>query len=168
MTKRWWWRKDIWDPFNIMKEIQEEIDETYNEFLKGPKLWNYKKFGEPREEFEIKGTWKEPFIDIFDTNEEFIITADLPGVKKENIKLKATSNMIYIEAQVKREQELERKVAMRIERYYTGYRRVIRLPEEVIPEKVKAKYNNGVLEIRVPKKYPSKKEEKEGFEVRIE
>ncbi len=169
MTRRWW-RRDIWDPFDIMREIQEEIDEIFNEFFRGPRLWSYRRFGKPREEFEMRseGVWREPFVDIFDTGEEFVITAELPGVRKEDIKVRVTHDTVYIEAQVKREQELEREGAVRIERYYSGYRRLIRLPEEVIPERAKAKYNNGVLEIRVPKKHPTKKEEKEGFDVKIE
>ena len=169
VTRRWW-RRDIWDPFDVMREIQEEIDAMFEDLFRGPRLWSYRRFKEPREEFEMRseGVWREPFVDIFDSGEEFVITAELPGVKKEDIKVRVLEDAVYIEAQVKREQELEKEGAVRIERYYSGYRRTIRLPEEVIPEKAKAKYNNGVLEIRVPKKHPTKKEERGGFEVRIE
>jgi len=162
--RRW----DIWDPFDIMREIQEEIDSIFNEFFRGPRLWSYRRWGGP-EYFEerTEGVWREPFVDIFDNGNEFIITAELPGVKKEDIKVRVTDDAVYIEAQVKREKELEREGAIRIERYYSGYRRVIRLPEEVIPEKAKAKYNNGVLEIRIPKRHPTKKEG-EGFEIKVE
>ncbi|KUK16634.1 MAG: Small heat shock protein [Thermococcus sibiricus] len=167
---RRWWRRDIWDPFDVMREIQEEIDAMFEDIFRGPRLWSYRGFSEPRREFEMRseGVWREPFVDIFDSGEEFVITAELPGVKKEDIKVRVLEDTVYIEAQVKREQELEKEGAVRIERYYSGYRRTIRLPEEVIPEKAKAKYNNGVLEIRVPKKHPTKKEENGGFEVRIE
>ncbi|MBC7095871.1 MULTISPECIES: Hsp20/alpha crystallin family protein [Thermococcus] len=153
-----------------MREIQEEIDAMFEDIFRGPRLWSYRGFSEPRREFEMRseGVWREPFVDIFDSGEEFVITAELPGVKKEDIKVRVLEDTVYIEAQVKREQELEKEGAVRIERYYSGYRRTIRLPEEVIPEKAKAKYNNGVLEIRVPKKHPTKKEENGGFEVRIE
>lgn len=169
MARRWW-RRDIWDPFDVMREIQEEIDAMFEDIFRGPRLWSYRGFSEPRREFEMRseGVWREPFVDIFDSGEEFVITAELPGVKKEDIKVRVLEDTVYIEAQVKREQELEKEGAVRIERYYSGYRRTIRLPEEVIPEKAKAKYNNGVLEIRVPKKHPTKKEENGGFEVRIE
>jgi HSP20 family protein len=160
------WRRDrYWDPFDIMREIQEEIDAIFRDFMRGPRLWSYR---EPRWGLEEVGeTWREPFADIFDRGDRFVITVELPGVRKEDIKLRVTEDTVYIEAQVRREKELEQEGAIRIERYYSGYRRVIRLPEEVIPEKAKARYNNGVLEIELPKKNPTKPE-KEGFEVKIE
>ena len=158
------WRRDrYWDPFDLMREIQEEIDAVFRDFMRGPRFWRT----EP-ERYEFTGeTWREPFVDIFDRGDRFVITVELPGVRKEDIKLRVTEDTVYIEAQIRREKELEEEGAVRIERYYSGYRRVIRLPEEVIPEKAKARYNNGVLEIELPKKSP-KKPEGEGFEVKIE
>ena len=160
------WRRDrYWDPFDLMREIQEEIDAIFRDVMRGPRLWSIR---EPEERAEfVSETWREPFVDIFDRGDKFVITVELPGVRKEDIKLRVTEDTVYLEAQVKREKELEEEGAIRIERYYSGYRRVIRLPEEVIPEKAKAKYNNGVLEIELPKKNP-KKAEGEGFEVKIE
>ncbi|ASJ07543.1 Hsp20/alpha crystallin family protein [Thermococcus pacificus] len=160
------WRRDrYWDPFDLMREIQEEIDAIFRDVMRGPRLWGWRE-SEERTEFASE-TWREPFVDIFDRGDKFVITVELPGVRKEDIKLRVTEDTVYIEAQMKREKELEREGAIRIERYYSGYRRVIRLPEEVIPEKAKARYNNGVLEIEIPKKKPTKPE-KEGFEVKIE
>ncbi|MDV3103201.1 Hsp20/alpha crystallin family protein [Thermococcus waiotapuensis] len=159
------WRRDrYWDPFDLMREIQEEIDAIFRDMMRGPRLWSWR---EPEESITTSETWREPFADIFDRGDKFVITVELPGVRKEDIKLRVTEDTVYIEAQMKREKELEREGAIRIERYYSGYRRVIRLPEEVIPEKAKARYNNGVLEIEVPKKNPTKPET-EGFEVKIE
>ncbi|WP_010477166.1 Hsp20/alpha crystallin family protein [Thermococcus zilligii] len=159
------WRRDrYWDPFDLMREIQEEIDAIFRDMMRGPRLWSWR---EPEEGIATSETWREPFADIFDRGDKFVITVELPGVRKEDIKLRVTEDTVYIEAQMKREKELEREGAIRIERYYSGYRRVIRLPEEVIPEKAKARYNNGVLEIEVPKKKPTKPET-EGFEVKIE
>jgi len=149
------WRRDrYWDPFEIMREIQEEIDAIFRDFMRSPRARAYDE------------SWREPFIDIFDRGDKFVITVELPGVRKEDIKLRVTEDTVYIEAQIRREKELEEEGAIKIERYYTGYRRVIKLPEEIIPEKAKARYNNGVLEIELPKKSPRKDEE--GFEVQIE
>ncbi|WP_048151538.1 Hsp20/alpha crystallin family protein [Palaeococcus ferrophilus] len=158
MRRRW----DVWDPFDIMRELQEEIDEMFSEIFRGPRLWGYRSPA-VREE----GTWREPFVDIFDEGNEIVVTAELPGVDKKDIKLRIKDDTLYIEAQVKREKELEKEGAIRVERYYSGYRRVVRLPTEVIPEKAKARYKNGILEIRLPKKHPEEKEE-EGFEIKIE
>ncbi|WP_297458139.1 Hsp20/alpha crystallin family protein [Thermococcus sp.] len=160
------WRKDrYWDPFDLMREIQEEIDAIFRDVMRGPRLWSLRE--KAGEGVAVSETWREPFVDIFDRGDKFVITVELPGVRKEDIKLRVTEDTVYIEAQIKREKELEEEGAIRIERYYSGYRRVIRLPEEVIPEKAKARYKNGVLEIELPKKSP-RKESEEGFQVKIE
>ncbi|WP_456321548.1 Hsp20/alpha crystallin family protein [Palaeococcus sp. (in: euryarchaeotes)] len=161
MRRRRW---DIWDPFDIMRELQEEIDEMFNEVFKGPRLWSYR-----REPFELREgeVWREPFVDIFDEGGEIVVTAELPGVDKKDIKIKIKDNVLYLEAQVRKERKLEKEGAVRVERYYSGYRRTIKLPVEVIPERAKARYKNGILEIKLPKKHPEKKEE-EGFEIKIE
>lgn len=159
MRRRRW---DIWDPFDIMRELQEEIDEMFNEVFKGPRLWGYRH--ELRE--EPGEVWREPFVDIFDEGGEIVVTAELPGVDKKDIKIRIKDDTLYLEAQANRERKLEKEGALRVERYYSGYRRAIKLPAEVIPEKAKARYKNGILEIRLPKKHPEKKEE--GFEIKIE
>jgi len=162
------WRRDrYWDPFDIMREIQEEIDAVFRDALRGPRFARWRGTERPEMQAGMSGMWREPFVDIFDRGDRFVVTAELPGVRKEDIKLRVTEDSIFIEAQVGGERKFEEEGAIRIERYYSGYRRVIPLPEEVIPEKAKARYNNGVLEIEVPKKSP-KKEEGEGFEVKIE
>lgn len=84
------WRRDrYWDPFDLMREIQEEIDAIFREaFRGGPRLWSYR---EPGERYEFTSeTWREPFADIFDRGDRFVITVELPGVRKEDIKLRVT------------------------------------------------------------------------------
>ncbi|MEO2151041.1 MAG: Hsp20/alpha crystallin family protein, partial [Thermococcus sp.] len=82
------WRRDrYWDPFDIMREIQEEIDAIFRDFMRGPRIWSYR---EPRESIAISESWREPFVDIFDRGDRFVITVELPGVRKEDIKLRVT------------------------------------------------------------------------------
>ncbi len=89
----------------------------------------------------------EPLVDVYDEGEKIRVVAELPGVEKENIKLKATGRRLVIRAT-----NTDRK-----------YYKEIDLPEEVDIKKAKARYKNGVLEVEIPKK--KKGEEEVGIEV---
>lgn len=98
--------------------------------------------------------FREPFADLFDEGDKYVVTIELPGVRKEDIKLRIVDNTLYVEAQANRE-FVEEGNAIRMERAYTAFRRIIRLPEEVVPEKPRARYRNGILEVEIPKKNPT-------------
>jgi HSP20 family protein len=96
--------------------------------------------------------FSSPDADIIDTDDELIIKIDLPGVKKEDIKLNLNSDFVEIKCEktdeVKDEEEGDYYLS---ERYYRGFYRRITLPKSIVPEEAKAKYRNGVLEITAPK-----------------
>ncbi|RLI11338.1 Hsp20/alpha crystallin family protein [Candidatus Bathyarchaeota archaeon] len=98
-----------------------------------------------------------PLVDIYETPEEVIVVAELPGVRKEDIKIEATEDTLEIRADVKREEEVREEDYYRRERYYKGFYRRIRLPTAVRPEGAKATYRDGVLKIRLPKAVAEKK-----------
>lgn len=147
-----------------MREIQEEIDVIFCDFMCGLRFWSYCELGE---RIEVSEIWRELFVDIFDRGDCFVIIVEFLGVRKEDIKFCVIEDIVYIEVQMRCEKEFEQEGVIRIECYYSGYRRVIRFLEEVILEKVKVCYNNGVLEIEILKK-KFIKFEKEGVEVKIE
>ena len=88
-----------------------------------------------------------PAIDILDTNEELIALVSLPGATKNNIDLKVTEDSLAIGAQTtpKEMKYLRRETSPK------GFKREIKLPEEIKPEQVKASYDNGILEVHLPK-----------------
>jgi len=92
-----------------------------------------------------------PLIDVYETPEEVVVVAELPGVKKEDIAISVVDSELEIRAEVKREEEVKEEAYFRRERYYKGFYRRIRLPTAVQAEKAKARYENGVLTIRLPK-----------------
>ena len=101
--------------------------------------------------------YRKPFADLFDEGDKYVVTVELPGVRKEDIKLSIRDNVLYVEAESKTENREEEGSAIRMERSYVGFRRAITLPEDVIPEKARARYNNGILEVEIPKKNPTTK-----------
>lgn len=99
----------------------------------------------------------EPFVDLIETDEEVIVTIELPGVKKEDIRITANENNlgVDIESQEKKESETESEYAYR--RRYAGFHSVYKTPVEINPDAVKAAYKNGVLEVKAPKKNPGRR-----------
>lgn len=169
-------RRSIWDPWDFMSYIEELFENFEKEFFReienlrsrpfekkiGPFIYGYsitigpdgkpiiREFGTvPKERkpgIEPEFT-REPLVDISETDEEVIITAETPGVKKEDIEINAT------------ERELEIKAGDKF------YKR-LDLPTEVNPDKAKATYNNGILEVRLEKR--EKRKRLEGKRIRVE
>ncbi len=94
------------------------------------------------------------YTDIQETDSEIIILAELPGVKKEDIYINGTENTVEISAELKTEKEETEEEMKYIHREIIKkkFYRSFKLPAEIIPEKAKATYNNGILELRLPKK----------------
>ncbi len=96
-------------------------------------------------------------VDIAETDKELVARADLPGFEKDEVKVKVTENTLEISAEKKKQVVQKEKNFYRQERSYGSARRIITLPMEVKPEKVKAKFENGVLTVTMPKKEARKK-----------
>lgn len=107
---------------------------------------------------------KEFPIDIRENNNELIIEADIPGVKKQDIEINLEEQRLTIKAAIKKSEEKKSKGYLHRERSYTGFYRTITLPTRVIPEKAKASYKDGILKIVVPVK---EKKEKKGVKLKI-
>jgi HSP20 family protein len=91
-----------------------------------------------------------PSIDMFVDGKELVIKADLPGVKKEDISIDISENMLTISGEKKKEEKVETHNYYRFERSHGSFFRRFELPEGSNTEKVKAHYDNGVLELRIP------------------
>ena len=102
------------------------------------------------------GPTRTPEIDVIDLGTELHLVADLPGVKKEDIDIDLMPDTIDISAEPQAEVEGEQQSYACRERG-CAYKRRISLPATVIPEKAKARFNNGVLEITMPRKEPVEK-----------
>lgn len=93
-------------------------------------------------------------IDVEENEKTYTIRAELPGVKKEDIDIKVEGNMVSIGAEVKREKDIKEDGGrlLRSERYYGGMSRSFSLSQDVDDTKANARYNNGILELTLPKK----------------
>lgn len=100
-----------------------------------------------------------PQIETFQRGDQFIVRADLPGMKKEDVDIELTDDALTIEGERREEREEDRGGYYRSERSYGSFYRVVPLPEGAITETAKASFNNGVLEItlQAPPKEVSRK-----------
>jgi HSP20 family protein len=92
-------------------------------------------------------------MDVTENDKEYQVLADLPGVKKEDISITISGNQVAVSAEVKHEKDIEKgETMLRGERYYGKIQRAFALGQEVDQGTAQAKYNDGVLELTLPKK----------------
>ena len=92
-------------------------------------------------------------MDVTENDKEYQVLADLPGVKKEEISITISGNEVAVSAEVRHEKDVENgETVLRAERYYGKIQRAFALGQEVDEATAQAKYNDGVLELTLPKK----------------
>ncbi|WP_461831992.1 Hsp20/alpha crystallin family protein [Aquifex sp.] len=132
----------VWRPFEELERIKRDFDRILEEFLPVGR--------------EAQPQALVPPVEVYETDKEVVIKADLPGVKKEDIEITVKENMVAIRAERKEEKEEKTENVYKTERFYGVIERVVPLPIEVDPEGAKAEYKDGVLEIRIPKVHVEK------------
>jgi HSP20 family protein len=97
-----------------------------------------------------------PRVDVYETANEVVLKAEIPGISKENLNIYIDENSIRLSGETKRDEEFKDDNVYRTERVYGSFSRTIPLPVEVKSEQAKAEYKDGVLKITVPKEEPTK------------
>jgi HSP20 family protein len=125
------------DPFAMMRRLSEEMDRAFGS-----------SFGLTRSMGQ-RGVWS-PAIEVRELDNQLEISAELPGMSKENVKLEVTEDQIVLEGERKVEEEKKEKGFVRSERSYGHFYRAIPLPDGADPEKAKAEFKDGILRVTVP------------------
>ena len=100
---------------------------------------------------ESPATGWVPAVDVRETESDFLVRTELPGVPKEEIKINLVNNTLTIRGEKKQEVEEKKGNWHHLERVFGSFERALTLPAAVQVDKIKARYTNGVLEITVPK-----------------
>ena len=90
-----------------------------------------------------------PQIETFQRGDQFVVRADLPGMRKEDVDIELTDDALIIQGERREEHQEDREGYYRSERTYGSFYRLVPLPEGAIPESAKASFNNGVLEVTI-------------------
>lgn len=106
-----------------------------------------------------------PAVDIEETEGEYRLKAELPGLKKEDVKISVEDNVLTIAGERKEEKAEKHRKVHRVERSYGSFSRSFSLPASIAADRVSASYKDGVLEIVVPKKEEAKPRQ---VEIKIE
>jgi HSP20 family protein len=134
-----------WDPFREMEELSDRLGRSWP-------LGFMRPFGrhEGGEEALVVADWA-PLVDVEETDQEYLIKAELPEVRKEDVKVTIENGMLTIEGDRKREKEEKTRKVHRVERSYGKFVRRFSVPPEVEDKKVAAEFKDGVLYVHVPK-----------------
>lgn len=127
-----------WDPFREMSTMREDMERIFDSML-----------GRYPRECE-QALWA-PAIDVEETNEAMIIRAELPGMKREEIRVRVADDTVTISGERKYETEQKDRTFHRVERAYGSFQRTIVLPVSVQDDKAVANRKSGVLELVLPK-----------------
>ena len=141
-------RPDVWgQPF---LELRRATDRLFDDFFKSFR-WPMAERRSPWESTtDIYGTdW--PCVDMAETDEEIRITADLPGVDKDNIEVSVTDDRVILRGEKREQEEKRGRGYHRLERSYGSFQRSFYLPCEVEADKVDASFKDGVLTVNLPK-----------------
>lgn len=141
------------DPWDEFRRFEEMMNRMFEEFWRIPMRRRLLPSGRA----VMPTEYREPFIDVIEMDKEIIATAEMPGLEKEDIKINLTEDRLEISAETKREEEREEKGYVYRERRGGAYYRAISLPSTIDPDSSKASYQNGVLEIKMPKTKVKKK-----------
>jgi HSP20 family protein len=129
-------------PFGAMQRFADEMDRLFDSFGLGRQWGAMPSFGS-------SGAWA-PNVDVYQKDDQFIVNADLPGLKKDDVSVEIADDAVTIQGERKAAQEDQREGYYRSERSYGSFCRVIPLPQGAITEQAKAEFRDGVLHFTVP------------------
>lgn len=108
----------------------------------------------------FEGIEPTPSVDIYEEGDNIILKSEMPGISKDNVEINLTDDTITISGEKKKEEKVEEKDYYRLERSFGSFKRSFSLPAEVQPDKAKAVFKDGVLQVTIPKSEEAKKKEK--------
>ena len=130
-----------WEPLRELNTLQSEMNRLFNSVFDAP--GNTGNGGTLRR-------WM-PAMDLLESGDHFVLRADLPGLSEEDVKIELEDSTLTISGERKAEHESEGEGYYRVERATGSFSRSLTLPKGVDPEAVSARFDRGVLEVRIPK-----------------
>lgn len=128
-----------WPNLGRLSDLRDEIDRLFASPL-----------NDLTRNSQLPSGWT-PALDVYEEKDSFIVKAELPGMKKENIEVSFHDDRLSISGESKSESKHEDAEAYRAERFFGRFQRTVSLPAAVNPAKVKAAYKDGVLTVTLPK-----------------
>ena len=131
-----------WDPFRGLNTLNEQVNRLLND--------GFTPSGEA-----AMAIWS-PAVDIYETEGELVVKADLPDLNEKDIDIRIENNTLTITGERKFEEKVNKDNYLRVERAYGTFSRSFSLPNTVNTEAIQADYHNGLLTVHMPKREESK------------
>lgn len=142
------WRNERnWSPFREMNRLQRRMDRLFDELTSEPISSTIR----PIEEWPELTTEFTPACDVSETDTHYLISFDLPGMKKDEVKIECRDRTLIVSGERKQESKEELKGRLSQERFYGAFTRTFTLPVNVNFEQTEANFESGVLQIALPK-----------------
>ena len=126
-----------WEPGREMMTLREAMDHLFDDAFTRP--------------LTLRDGWLAPAIDMYQTDNEVVVKASLPGVKAEEVQINITGDVLTLKGETKHEEEKKDKAWHIREQRWGAFERAVALPTEVVADKAKAEFENGILTITLPK-----------------
>jgi HSP20 family protein len=130
-----------WEPTRELQTIQQEMNRLFGTFFDAP---------EGGGNAEGRRRWI-PAMDVTEEGQEFVLRADLPGLREQDVNIEVEDNVLTISGERRSEHEDRKEGYYRVERAAGRFSRSLTLPEGVDPDSIQANFDNGVLTVRIPK-----------------
>ncbi|MDX1410938.1 MAG: Hsp20/alpha crystallin family protein [Nitrospirales bacterium] len=131
-----------WDPFRELDELQNRISTLFG---RAP----VRKEGDKQEALRV-AEWA-PLVDITEDEKEYTIKAELPDVKKDEVRISVQNDVLSITGERKYEKEEKNKKYHRVERAYGSFSRSFTVPDDADADRVSAEFKEGLLQVHLPK-----------------
>jgi HSP20 family protein len=133
-----------WEQSRGLPSLQDQVNRLFED-----------NFSRDRSGHADMATWA-PVVDIYETENELVVKADLPGLQDKDIDVRVENNMLTIRGERKFEKDVNEDNYLRVERVYGSFMRSFTLPNSVSSESIRAEYRNGVLILHMAKREESK------------
>jgi len=135
-----------WEPFRDLLTTQDRFNRLFN--------GTFSRFFDEGAELGVR-SWAPP-VDIYETDHDVVLKAELPGVDPKEVECRVEDGTLYLKGERKFEKEVNEENYHRMERAYGSFLRTFPIPGSVDAEKATAEYKNGVLILTLPKKEEAK------------
>jgi HSP20 family protein len=135
-----------WEPLRDLLTLQDRMNRLFDDSMRGIR---------PEENALSSGIWSPP-VDIYETEGDVILKAELPEVNQKDIDIQVENNTLTLKGERRFEKETKKENFHRIERAYGTFTRSFTLPNAIDQEKIHADYKDGVLKITMPKREETK------------
>src|SRR6266850_39548 len=132
-----------WEPFRVASSLQDQVNRLFSDVFE-------------RKAEESSLTAWAPAVDIYETEHELVLKADLPDIDPKDLDIRVENNILTIRGERKFEKNVNEENYLRVERSYGSFTRSFTLANTVNSEAIKAAYENGVLTLTIPKREEAK------------